>query len=252
MKSTKLRSLILRIFNKIENNNNINFLTNGEGYLLSRYIAKFSNQSMLFIDIGANVGHYSQMIIKYCEKSTQKYFIHAFEPVNQTFDQLSQNLSKQENIILNQIGISDRNEELSIYTNTNHNSLSSIYQRDIQGQTYEKELIKVITLDSYCAENNIHNIDFLKIDIEGHELAAFLGMKNLLEQKKIKAIQFEYGGANIDSRTFLKDFFLFFNSLGYSIYKIMPNNIEKRNYHPSMENFNYANYVASIVDLTTL
>jgi len=60
----------------------------------------------------------------------------------------------------------------------------------------------------------------------------------------IKAIQFEYGGTYIDARIYLKDIYSLLNSKGYDIYKIYPGKIRLRKYHPSMENFQYSNFIA--------
>ena len=47
----------------------------------------------------------------------------------------------------------------------------------------------------------------MKMDIEGHEPFALRGAKNSLQKGLFRYIQFEYGGCNIDSRTYLKDFY---------------------------------------------
>lgn len=46
-------------------------------------------------------------------------------------------------------------------------------------------------------ENNIYEIDFLKIDTEGFELCVLKGFDDYL--KKVKIIQFEYGGTFLDN-----------------------------------------------------
>ena len=56
-------------------------------------------------------------------------------------------------------------------------------------------------------EKKIDDIDFIKIDVEGHELAVLQGAVNMINQNRIKVIQFEFNVANILSRVFLKDFY---------------------------------------------
>ncbi|GLI54154.1 FkbM family methyltransferase [Thermodesulfovibrio yellowstonii] len=99
-------------------------------------------------------------------------------------------------------------------------------------------------MDEYIEENNIKHIDFIKIDIEGHELKAFYGFGSYLNSDFIDYIQFEYGGANLDSHTSLMDIYKFFEERNFSIAKIMQKGLELRKYSPFMENFMYANYVA--------
>ena len=48
-------------------------------------------------------------------------------------------------------------------------------------------------------------IDLLKLDVEGNELLALKGLSDSIEY--IKIIQFEFGGSNIDSRTYFQDFY---------------------------------------------
>ena len=48
----------------------------------------------------------------------------------------------------------------------------------------------------------------MKIDVEGHELDVLKGFGELI--KKVRLIQFEFGGTNIDSKTYLRDFWEFF------------------------------------------
>jgi hypothetical protein len=57
---------------------------------------------------------------------------------------------------------------------------------------HEVHSITTTTLDQYVRRNGIARIDLLKLDIEGHELAALQGATQLLKAKVVKAIFFEY------------------------------------------------------------
>jgi len=98
-------------------------------------------------------------------------------------------------------------------------------------------MIVLKRLEDYINERKIPRIDFLKIDIEGHELFAFKGFGPYLNSKFITAIQFEYGGANLDSHTSLMEIYELLEKRGFEIFKIMPKYIEKRKYYPYMEIF---------------
>jgi hypothetical protein len=99
-------------------------------------------------------------------------------------------------------------------------------------------------LDKYIEGRDIQHIDFIKIDIEGHELKAFEGFGHYLNSNFIDFIQFEYGGANLDSHTSLMEMYKYLEEKGFKIAKIMPNGLEIREYRPFMDNFQYSNYVA--------
>ena len=99
--------------------------------------------------------------------------------------------------------------------------------------------------DDYCAELGIAGIDFMKIDTEGHELHVLEGARGLLSKQAIGAIQFEYGGCNIDSRVLLRDLFDFFGDHGYMPAKIMPDHVAlMAAYDARLENFRFQNWVA--------
>jgi len=73
----------------------------------------------------------------------------------------------------------------------------------------QSEAICVETLDEYCLKNSIKHIDLLKMDVEGHELDVLAGSEALFVHKAISMVLFEFGGKNIDSRTFFR-YFIFF------------------------------------------
>ena len=80
----------------------------------------------------------------------------------------------------------------------------------------------VTTIDDFVAENGLGTVDFAKFDIEGHELAALRGAARTMEQGKIRALSFEFGGCNIDSRTYFQNFWYALGTLGYRIYVVNP------------------------------
>jgi hypothetical protein len=108
----------------------------------------------------------------------------------------------------------------------------------------KSEQVKCEKLSDYINENNIKHIDFLKIDVEGHELGVLQGLDNYLNASFIDFIQFEYGGANIDTHTTLRDLFEIFNKSDFQVGKLFPRGVEFYNYVPRMENFQYSNWVA--------
>jgi hypothetical protein len=61
------------------------------------------------------------------------------------------------------------------------------------------------------------------MDIEGHELFALKGASEAL-RTKIHLIQFEFGGANIDSRTYFIDFWRLL-SPNFEIFRLTANGL---------------------------
>lgn len=254
--SIKKRSLLKRkfitILNRIQdfllNSNNANIQTNGEYRFIKEYIESLNpSTSYVFFDIGANKGEYSEVLLDLSSKMKLDYSIHIFEPVEFTYTNLKKNIPNSIHTIFNKLGVSNNIGSLDIFYNKVGSPLASLYQRDITEYNIvldQKEKIDLIRLDGYIKERNLTHIHLLKIDVEGHEVAAFEGMGDYLSASFVDFIQFEYGGANIDSRTFLKDFFVLFESRGFKLYKINRNSLTPFIYSASLENFKHANYLA--------
>ena len=70
------------------------------------------------------------------------------------------------------------------------------------------------------------------------------GAKQMINDKRIDAIQFEFGGCNIDSRTFFQDFFYLLKD-HYKIYRVLKDGLlEMPIYKETYEIFITINYLA--------
>ncbi|SEG43981.1 FkbM family methyltransferase [Algoriphagus boritolerans] len=216
----------------------------GEGIAIEHVKSLFSrkNHLMLF-DVGANKGDYSTMLKKlFQEKAT----IHAFEPSKHTFVMLQKKVGNQDRVFLHQKALGETAAQLTLYYPEKGAGLASLYDRKLDHfgiETKEAEQVAVVTLDSFCQENGISEIDFLKLDVEGHELAVLKGGKQMLDDGKIHVIQFEFGGCNIDSRTYFQDFF-YLLSPGFRIYRIVKDGLFPiEEYSEDLEVFKTTNYL---------
>lgn len=98
----------------------------------------------------------------------------------------------------------------------------------------------------------MESIDLVKIDVEGHELDVLYGGDSLFSQGRVRLVTFEFGGCNIDTRTYVRDFWQFFAARGMrSFHRIMPSNrlfrIER--YHEGLEAFRTTTFVVVLDDL---
>jgi len=84
----------------------------------------------------------------------------------------------------------------------------------------QEEKVEMKTIDCFCEENNIKRIDFLKLDVEGNELKVLEGAKGIIKSGNVDFIQFEFGGCNIDSRTYFQDFYYLLYK-DYDLYRIL-------------------------------
>jgi FkbM family methyltransferase len=146
----------------------------------------------------------------------------AFEPSTEAFKQLSARFQNHPNITLVNSALGSRRGQAELYFDKVGSGLGSLSQRNLNHLKVpfeEFEVISIITAQNWIEENLI-TPTFVKIDVEGHELDVLLGFGDYLES--IKLIQFEFGGCNVDSRTFFKDFWILLNQK-FEIYRISPN-----------------------------
>lgn len=160
-------------------------------------ISKFftDRKNIVIFDIGANQGDITAEL----DESYNNAIIHTFEAIPYLAEKQRKRFVDKQNIIVNEAAISNSNEKLEFYVNEFPDT-SSLLASDESvlpiryGNVYkEKEKITVdaITLDDYCKNNNIKEIDFIKMDIQGAELLALEGAEQLLDQGKIKLIYVE-------------------------------------------------------------
>lgn len=246
----KLRGFLVRAFYWLENNNNVDFHRNGEENFLNavtQYLKNLKVGAIEIFDVGANRGEYSKILQSKLTGNEINARLHLFEPTTSCFDMLKESFGREPHLFLNQVAVSNTAGFAKIYFDQESSALASLHQRNLAalGVTLShSETVETVRMDAYIQSKNIQHIHLLKIDIEGHELAALDGMGEYLSGDFIDFLQFEYGGANLDSKTSLMELYALFEARGFVIGKIMPRGIEIRPYQPWMENFQYANYVA--------
>jgi len=216
----------------------------GEYHFVRSYVRK----GMVVFDVGANIGDYSHFIMNAAGSDIR---IHCFEPVRSTFSKLQQRFKDNNNITLNNCGLSDKDEEVRIKIFGDTAGVNSIYERTSARDThpelseYSEELVKLVTLDSYFDKKQIHFIDLLKIDVEGHELKVIEGAGATLKNGKIRIIQFEYGGSFLDSGARLEEMHALLTGHGYKLFRLLPfGKVRIKKFRPRMENFKFSNWIA--------
>lgn len=225
--------------------NDGSFNQSGELFVARHIQNKLEKEALITIfDVGANSGNYSKALSTIFNANAK---IYSFEPSKKTYSLLLETTKNIRNIIPNNFGFSDKKSNQLLFTNSEGSSLASLYQRDLDHfgiQMNKTEEIILTTIDSYCYENQIERINFLKLDIEGHELNALRGANKMMDDKKIDFIQFEFGGCNIGSRTYFQDFYKLLKD-NFKIYRILKNGIhEIKTYKETCEIFMNSNYLA--------
>lgn len=147
-----------------------------ECFLLTRLL----RPGMTFIDVGANVGQYS-LLASTAVGGTG--CVHAFEPVPALFASLSENVSANRlgNVRLNRAALWHEPGELVLSLAASDRENVGAYS---VGAGNEATAVRspAMRLDDYAAENALERIDFIKMDVEGAELFALQGMREVLRR----------------------------------------------------------------------
>lgn len=197
----------------------------------------------LAIDIGGNVGNYTAELRKRC----MNLEIHTFEPADVNVKKLKTRFSNDPLVSIVSSAVSNKPGSATLYSDVPGSGLGSLSKRNLDhfGIAFNNEQdISVICFEDYWKnELSSRQIDIVKLDIEGHELAALEGFGEAIYSTSI--IQFEFGGCNIDTRTFFHDFWDFFNRMEFDLFRIKPNGVSSINiYREIDEVFLTTNYVA--------
>ncbi|BAZ92981.1 SAM-dependent methyltransferases [Thiohalobacter thiocyanaticus] len=182
-------------------------------------IRRDSHESLVLFDVGANVGDWTEGMLAALGDGCA---IYQFEPTLECREILLQ--KSRPNVVLVPYGVGAEEGEAEIYSISGVKAKSaSLYARKdtcFEDRSYTKETIRITTIDDFVDQNNMDRIDFMKMDIEGHEYAALKGAVKTLERGAIAALTFEFGTGNINSRTYFRDFWDLLTPLGYRISRI--------------------------------
>lgn len=172
---------------------------------------------MNVIDIGAHVGYYTVLFSKLVGKTGRVF---AFEADEDNFRLLEKNTGRFRNVVLVNKAVSGQTGEISFYKIKSSTGCHSV----IAKENAEKITVPAIAIDDYLKQNNVGKIDAIKIDIEGGEPFAFLGMRELFSQAKNLSIVTEFSpqaliSAQVDPLEFLRRI----QNYGFEIFQILNN-----------------------------
>jgi FkbM family methyltransferase len=204
----------------------------------------------VIFDVGANIGDWSKAFLDLQPNAK----IYQFEPSDICQAAIQKLNLPNTTLISDAVG---KEEGKAYYYSSSPidpvDCSASLYKRkDVRwGESeYQQKEINVITIDKIIAQYSIDFIDFLKMDIEGHELEALKGASQAFHDNKIGALSFEFGASNINSKTFFHDFWEFFKEKDFQLYRVTPGNnlVEINNYYTDLEYFRGAtNYIARLI-----
>lgn len=146
---------------------------------------EWCREPSLVYDVGAYTGVMSVL----AALSNSETNIHLFEPIDRTVERAKINIRSNgigKQVKLHNKAVSDRggSEKINLYRNEDFlGTGNSIYNKDIE--VVDEKTIQCVMLDEHLPELSP---TIVKIDVEGHELACLIGMKNTLRRSKPKMI----------------------------------------------------------------
>ena len=139
---------------------------------------------LLLVDIGAKGGIHNRW-----KKQIPGFYAILFEPDVDSYNQLKE-ISSENIVVINQ-ALSNNSGEMKFYHCVS-SDLSSVYKpnhsvvkRFVDFPLFgvvREERISVDTLENQLIKNGFDEIDFVKIDVQGHELAILNGGGKFIEQ----------------------------------------------------------------------
>lgn len=129
------------------------------------YALARERERIAVFDVGANSGQHSL----FASRRHAVSVVHAFEPSQAVADRLSANVRRNglEKIVVHQIALGDQNGAGQLGSGFPGNTGSRSLNWTLPGAP--TETISVRAAGEYFAEQKLPRIDFLKLDVEGHE-----------------------------------------------------------------------------------
>lgn len=188
-------------------------------------IEKIVHEGDTCFDVGANIGVYSAVCALLVGDAGS---VHSFEPVGHVFRRLSANikLNGLRNIHLNDVALGSTPGTAMMYQvkeGERRGGVSSLYENENVRAMGEDKFVRtetrVETLDDYVTKRGITRVDFLKIDVEGHELHVLRGGKKTIETHK-PSLLIEFAMDRVqESGDSAQAYREFFDALGYEVYE---------------------------------
>jgi FkbM family methyltransferase len=142
--------------------------------------ARLVADAQVVFDVGANVGQSA--------KTYRRLYPHAeiwsFEPFPVTYEHLCRSLA-DDRFHPVALALSDQASKAKLNIGAVSITNSLLRRQTDTGNAIE---VQTDTLDNFCSQHGISNIDILKVDVEGAEDRVFKGAKEMLSRRAIRSV----------------------------------------------------------------
>ena len=152
-------------------------------------MAKFiHNQRPVIFDVGANEG---QSIHRF-RSQFPRCIVHSFEPSATTFQILRQQAARLKDVHLWNYALGSVPGQMTLLENSNSLMSSFLPLSEFGwGKVTKETLVEVRTIDQFCRDEKIEQIDILKSDTQGFDFEVLKGAECTIRARKIGLIYFE-------------------------------------------------------------
>jgi FkbM family methyltransferase len=168
------------------------------------------------LDIGAHIGYYTLLFSSLVGESGKVF---AFEPDQANFRVLEKNvaINRLSNVTLVQNAVSNLNGIAQLYVSRSNSGDHQMYRSDSERPAVD---VASLQLDSYF-DNEVHDISFIKMDIQGSEWAALRGMERLVGRLPRLRIMTEFWPSGlVRAGADPAEFLAWFSRNGFRLYEI--------------------------------
>jgi FkbM family methyltransferase len=145
-------------------------------------------------DVGANAGIYSLAALAVEPDAV----VHAFEPTPEIASRLrtTANLNRLASLHVHEVAVLDHDGSAVLRRFRgelgNNEGMNFVVHEPDNSET---EQVRVVSLDRFCRERCLEQIDLLKIDVQGHELSVLKGAERLIANGQVRTIFIELNWA---------------------------------------------------------
>jgi len=185
-------------------------------------VKKEVRKSYTVLDLGANIGYYTLIFARLVGNGGNVF---AFEPDESNAALLEKNVETNgyRNVRIVKKAVSDKTEKIRLYLSEDNFGDHRIYDSGDGRKSVETETIR---LDDFF-KNSYGKIDFIKMDIQGAEGGALIGMCGLLKESKNIKILSEFWPFGLKQfGTEPEDYLERLVGLGFKLYEVQES--EKR------------------------
>lgn len=171
-------------------------------------VERLTQPGMVMLDIGAHVGYYARRCARLVGDSGR---VVAFEPHPRTFQTLSGNVGAFKNVMPFQLAVAETEGTAELFdylmmsaSGSLHydESLLDLQKSQVANSDFaprlasdfpaEKFTVRTRPIDAVLAEIGITRIDVVKMDIEGAEMSALMGMQTTIANSPGMCLIMEY------------------------------------------------------------